>query len=329
METTVDMMKYSRILWQKKVQIILITMAGAAVAIILGLLAQHRYEAEIVLYPSNSANPKPSLSSLGALVGFSLETETGSDPTILFKEVLRSRNFTEKLADRKFFSNEQNKEITLRELFDSDEQDSLILEYELSIWISDLFQVEKDKVTQVTRIKVLAPESRLASDLANEVVKELKIHFEETTNSVIKRNRISLEKNALEVKRELDVAVDNLAEFRARNKGITYQNVPNLFREFMDLSTEVEIHKEKYLLLRKELEMTRIEEIKEKPFIEILDAARIPPYKKYPLRKKMAVYGTLLGFLFGCLLVLGTAFYKENKDILQGFISEPDLHKEH
>ena len=65
--------------------------------------------------------------------------------------------------------------------------------------------------------------------------------------------------------------------FKERNRG--YEDSPELFMMFSQLYREVEAKKEVYLTLQQQLELARIEEVKQSPILHILDYA-VPPSRK-------------------------------------------------
>ena len=100
---------------------------------------------------------------------------------------------------------------------------------------------------------------------------------------------------------------------------VDFSSSPALFKKYTQLTTELNIRKEKYTLLRLELEKLKIEEIKDNPFIEVLDAAQAPYKKRYPERRKITAYSFCAGFLVSCLALLVFQFLRSRN--LQSFLS--------
>ena len=67
---------------------------------------------------------------------------------------------------------------------------------------------------------------------------------------------------------------------------------------YSQLFREVEVKKEVYLTLQQQLELARIEEVKQSPILHILDHA-VPPMKKsYPNRRIFLIISILLGLIY-------------------------------
>ena len=90
-----------------------------------------------------------------------------------------------------------------------------------------------------------------------------------------------------------------LKEFKERNRG--YEDSPELFMIYSQFFREVEAKKQVYLTLQQQLELARIEEVKQSPILHILDHA-VPPIKKSsPNRGLILVLSFLLGLLFSSI----------------------------
>jgi hypothetical protein len=58
----------------------------------------------------------------------------------------------------------------------------------------------------------------------------------------------------------------------------------------------VEVNQEVYITLRKQFELNKIEELKEKPILNILDIGDVPTEKSKPLRSIFVLCCTLFAF---------------------------------
>jgi uncharacterized protein involved in exopolysaccharide biosynthesis len=80
----------------------------------------------------------------------------------------------------------------------------------------------------------------------------------------------------------------------------------NLYREF-------KIQEAVYAMLTQEYELAKIQEAKETPTVNVLDAALLPETKSYPPRTLITIVGTFLSFLFGGVFVICAAMWKESE----------------
>ena len=104
------------------------------------------------------------------------------------------------------------------------------------------------------------------------------------------------------VKKELENSELELKDFKERNRG--YEGSPELFMIFSQLFREVEAKKEVYLTLQKQLELARIEEVKQSPILHILDYAVPPIRKSSPNRLFFLIASIFFGIAFSSLFFL-------------------------
>lgn len=98
-------------------------------------------------------------------------------------------------------------------------------------------------------------------------------------------------------------------EMGNRDYLVTFKNVPELGRQLTNLLREVKIQNEVYSLLQQQYYKELIQENKDVPTVQVLDAA-IPPLKAASPRIAFStIVGTVFVFIFMCMIVL----VKENK----------------
>ena len=93
-----------------------------------------------------------------------------------------------------------------------------------------------------------------------------------------------------------------LKDFKERNRG--YEDSPELFMLFSQLFREVEVKKEVYLTLQQQLELARIEEVKQSPILHILAHAIPPSRKSSPNRVLFLVLFLFLGLICSSLRIV-------------------------
>jgi uncharacterized protein involved in exopolysaccharide biosynthesis len=103
----------------------------------------------------------------------------------------------------------------------------------------------------------------------------------------------------------------NKMEMGSQDYLVSFKEVPQLGRELASLLREVKIQNEIYLLLQQQYYKEKIQENKDTPTIEILDAA-IPPKK--PIAPRI-VYSTILGGILVFMLVSFIILYTDQKKL--------------
>ena len=93
--------------------------------------------------------------------------------------------------------------------------------------------------------------------------------------------------------------IGDLKDFKERNRG--YEDSPELFMVFSRLFREVEAKKQVYLTLQQQLELARIEEVKQTSILHILDHATPPSKKSSPKRFLFLVFSAIFGLVSSSL----------------------------
>jgi tyrosine-protein kinase Etk/Wzc len=80
--------------------------------------------------------------------------------------------------------------------------------------------------------------------------------------------------------------------------------VPELQLEYVRKEREVKYHEALFDMLSKQYEAARLDEARDAPVVQVLDAASYPDSKSYPKRSYFLLGGLLLGLLGGTIWVL-------------------------
>jgi tyrosine-protein kinase Etk/Wzc len=105
----------------------------------------------------------------------------------------------------------------------------------------------------------------------------------------------------------------NKMEMGSQDYLVSFKEVPQLGRELASLLREVKIQNEVYLLLQQQYYKEKIQENRDLPTIEVLDAA-IPPQK--PVGPRL-IYSTVLAGFFVFILVSLIIAYLEQKKLIK------------
>lgn len=160
-------------------------------------------------------------------------------------------------------------------------------------------------------VGVQMEEPQLAADVANQITAELDDYTrtKRKTNATLQREFI--ETRMQEVESQLEKAERVLKDFRESNRRI--EGSPQLMMEQERLSRDVQINSTVFIELKKQFEIAKIEEIKNIPIINVLDAARPPVRKSSPKRAATA----LTVFVLSLLVSIGYAgFGPQGKELL-------------
>ncbi len=113
------------------------------------------------------------------------------------------------------------------------------------------------------------------------------------------------------IARSLESSEKELADRRRNIKNFLTRNVnpttPGLLDELEWLKIHATFERERYLLLKKEYEMSLLEAQKDLPMLTVLDKALPPVFPNKPKKKKIVALTTLLAFALSVFL----AFFME------------------
>jgi uncharacterized protein involved in exopolysaccharide biosynthesis len=152
--------------------------------------------------------------------------------------------------------------------------------------IKESITTNLDRITNILSITVRTPERQLSSDVANSLILSLDQYVRTKRKSNAKDQRIYIEERTKQVKDSLDQTEELLKKFREQNRII---NSPPLLLEQSRLLRTIEILQAIYIELTKQMEIVKLEEIKDSPIINIQEEAGIPIKKSGPSRMKYLI----------------------------------------
>ena len=252
-----------------------------------------------------SKNPEMT-SRMGTLIGTSGRIEGFQDNVTseYYTELLKSSPFLERIANKKFFSKKLGEEVALISYYEieaDNETEKLVIAIET---IGDNLKLSTARTTKVVSLSYSSGEPELSAAIVNAFLEELIKYNQDIRDTKAKQNREFIEERLEENRKLLKKAEAELADFTAKNKKIV---TPDLEIELDRLKRNIKVQEEVYMMLKKQLELAKIEEQEKKPVIEILEKASAPLYKSSPKAKRNVI---LAGFV-SLFLFSGLAFVLE------------------
>ena len=270
-----------------------------------------------VLLPSSSGGNLGGLAGLASQFGVNVPTGASADLSSpsLFPELLRSRTFAEKILDKKFYTKEFGKELSLLAILTHGDdppevgRDTLVTNALSSL--EAILEFDQDPTSTFSVIKVTASEPLFAKALAEVTLAELEALNRFYKSQTVNEKTSFISNRIYSVENDLESSETRLKEFNERNRQISS---PALQLEQERLARDLEIQKGIYLTLKQQLELAKIEEIQEASIVQILDKPQIamgPSNKKLKLSVLLAgVLGISLGIMFGFI-----RSYLDNNDM--------------
>ena len=157
----------------------------------------------------------------------------------------------------------------------------------------------EDRLTSLIKITVTLEDPVVSANVANFIGDQVQSYIQKENSAQTNKEKIFISDRLLIVKNELESIELELKNFKERNRG--YEDSPELFMIFSRLFREVETKKQLYITLQQQLELARIEEVKQTPILHILDYAVPPSRKSSPNRILFLAFSTIFGLISSSL----------------------------
>lgn len=301
-------------LWLNRKKIIYINIIVLVLTLLyLIFMTKPYFQSTVTILPEygSKSNMLSQLSGLASLAGVKVGD---SAPTELYQNIITSETVLQEVIYSKYKTNEYPDSVNLIKYFEikvDDNNPELKKRKEFLLLYESLLQnriaTNVDRMTKILNVTVNMPEAQLSADVANNLVKALDLYIRTQRKSYATEQSFYIEKRTQQVKDSLSFAEDKLKSFREQNR-ITSQS-PNLLLEQGRLLRNIEILQTVYIELTKQLEIAKIDQIKDAPVLNVKEFAKSPVKKAGPRRAS-----TLVTFMFLSLLI--SSVYFLFKDVL-------------
>jgi uncharacterized protein involved in exopolysaccharide biosynthesis len=290
--------------------------------LLLFLIIPPYYESTVTVLPEygNKNTNLGQLSDLAALAG--VKVGEGA-PTEIYQVLVKSESVLQPVIYKKYLTDEFKDSVDLIQYFeikpDSDlppnlrQRKMFIKAYKKLC--EDYLSTDLDRLTKVLDIKVTMPESDLSALVANNIVESLDNYIRTKRKSYASEQRFYIEKRLMQVKDSLSAAENKLKNFREENRLVAS---PALLMEQGRLLRNVNIMQAVYIELNKQLEIAKIDEIKETPVLNVKELAKDPIIKAGPKRGIIFVIVMLTSILLSALYYMFHDELKKYYGIVSG-----------
>jgi uncharacterized protein involved in exopolysaccharide biosynthesis len=288
------------LLMKYKYFIIVFTAIIGIISISYVLVATPLFLAEVTMYPVQKYQSNP-LRDLATGLGMANKIEGFHIP-----EVIKSRVIWKKIILRKYKTEQYKDSVNLIQYWQLENMYSnpeFVMEKALKAF-EGIISVKDDKETFLMTISIYMPERQLAADVANYI-------GDAVTDYLQKEQQKTTVQSKLYIEDRLEYATNKLAEVELELIKFKNENVvtasPSLKTELIRLERKLKLAQDFATMLEKQRELILIEEVREKPIVNILDTAQISfkPFK--PKRRQVVMTNTF----FGLMLSIVGVFLKE------------------
>lgn len=282
------------VLWGSRKLIGIITASVTVAAVIISLLLPKYYRSTVIILPETNPSKLAGLSNLASLAGVNVGGEVSLSklyPTIATSETVLKNVIYQKYRTKSFPDSAD-----LLKIWDVDDKDPQLAYETMLKSLRDGLEVSLDSKTSVLTISLLTREPQLSADIVNAVASELDLFVRTKRTTSASEQRKWIEERLKEVKVDLEKSENALKDFRENNRRIA--DSPQLLLEQERFIREVQINSTLYEELKKQYELTKIEEIKNIPIVNVMDAGRPAALNEKP-QKRIIVSVSFLLSLFG------------------------------
>jgi len=282
------------------VSTIIYAFVAAALAAGISFFLPKSYRAEGRILPNLSTSGSSSLLALAAGSGLAdlLGGQLGAaeNPILTYPEILLSRT----VIERTLLSAANPKQRIIDALEVSSETSRQRLDDGIRV-LRSVVDVRANPRSGLISVAAVTSDSVLSATIVERMLEELNRFNLETRTSQGRATREFIEDRMAEARRELVVAEQALAGFRATN--IHIGNSPQLSLQRDRLEREVAVRNELFQLLSRQYEMARIEEKRDTPTFSVIDSPK-PPVRKYRPKILLNAIGAAAAAVL-CSLIYG------------------------
>ena len=300
-----------------KKRIIQITSVSVLLSIIYSFIATEYFQSTITLYPvgesSQSGLISGNLQGLAESFGFS---GLNSKSTYYIPDIIQSRQLKKNIIQQSWKTKNYPKGINLIKFWELDDTSGFslsklfktkdIIELRLRQTeeaikkLNELITVYEEESGLIS-VSVLAEEPRLAANIANYISEYIVEFISERQIYHAEENRIFIEERLKQSKIDLNTDEALLTEFRKKHP--LALDTPDLQQDRARLIRNIEVNQQVYITLRQQLEIAKIEELKNRVLIEILDEAD-PAVDKAEPRMILILLSSLSISLMGSIMLI-------------------------
>ncbi|MBI4726218.1 hypothetical protein HY768_03165 [candidate division TA06 bacterium] len=278
------------------------------------LITPNYYVSQVTILPAGKSSFS-GLMNLASELGYSSSGEVIiNSPQVIFR-IVRSRILSEMLGKRVYFHSGKNRALMLHEVFKIKEKDPARREYFTHLALNRAMTTSIDARIKSLDISLKVDDPQIAAELMNAIVEELDNYNILYRNNKAKMNREFVEKRLKDTGDSLAKYEEALRLFREENRNVAQS--PMLMLRQQRLVRRVNVSYELYLLLTKEYETAKLQEVRDTPVLDIIERARPLPVKSGPVRRKALMTVFLLALVSGLFFLLAGEHLKKSGIIVR------------
>jgi uncharacterized protein involved in exopolysaccharide biosynthesis len=305
-QDTVNLREMFSILGRRKITFLVVGILVFGYALKMAMTTPPSYISASKIVCKTSESGDGQLSQFAALAGINLNRPQSNNPSIYFEDLIWDDQFLEGILDRKW--NYKGDSLYMDAILKAT-PDTARENWEYVFRKNQVDLLRKNQIVKLKKnkngvfeITTQFKDPVIAYELNRHVIAWFNQYLLKTFRTQARENRVFIEARIKEVEADLASNENSMVDFRERNRDVAS---PKVMVHLARLNRNLTINQEIYLQLKKQYELARIEELKDKPLIEVIAEPIIAVEKSKPKRKQIVVAGMLLGLIMG----LGAAFF--------------------
>jgi uncharacterized protein involved in exopolysaccharide biosynthesis len=244
------------------------------------LLLPRYYRSTATILPELDKNKFASMGQLQGLANLAGLTTGTTDLSRLYPAIAGSDAVLRSVILRRYRTSSTSDSVDLIRYFKLDEGSAEKDLHEALKTLRDLMGVSNDAKTNIVSLWVEMREPQLAADVLNSVIGHVDafMRLKRTTSASEQAKWIG--ERLSQVEPELKAAEEALKDFREKNRRVS--DSPELLLRQERLIREITVKSTITVELKKQWELARIEEIRNVPIVNVLDAGIAPVKKERP-----------------------------------------------
>ena len=310
-DSSIDFGILFNVLYLKKHIIILSIIICSIMGVAFSFFFTKFYTAQISLYPAK----KDTMQGLGQFQ--SLANNFGmnmpdNNQDFNIPDVVRSRLIANKVLNQEWVTKDGKKinlyhlwKINKKPFFNQFSDNIIDTAYNKEKAIKNFSKsvnVVENRMSGLIQISVRLEDPLISANIANFIGNQVQLYIQKENSAQSTIEKLFISERLSIVKKELEKSELELKIFKERNRG--YEDSPELFMVFSRIYREEQAKQRVYLTLQQQLELSRIEEVKQSPILHILDYAIAPSRKSSPNRLLFLIFSSFFGLISSSLVTL-------------------------
>ncbi|MBZ4684164.1 MAG: hypothetical protein PWP46_1943 [Fusobacteriaceae bacterium] len=249
-EDEIDLLDLIRVIWKRKLSIIVITILLTIGGVIFALISKPIYKAELTFTEEKSSSTSSMLSSLASSIPFGLAGGIGSSDSGSLLTILESRTFREEIVNKLGLYEYYIKynEINLDEIENEEDKPTI---YDVAKWVGDIVVVSKDEKSGIYRVEVELSDKEMVAKIANEYFNVLDNYLKEQKDDKSNLSLKYLKEQVDTVEKQINDKQAKLREIEKKYKTVSILDEAKVVTEKVAELKQLIIEKENELKISK------------------------------------------------------------------------------